>query len=52
MDKILRVMAMSVGSWLGWTIGAPLSIGAAVVLSAVGSGVGLYVIRQLAQNYF
>lgn len=39
-----------VGS-IGWAIGARLGIGTALVLSSVGSGVGLYYGRKLFDQW-
>ncbi len=36
---------------LGWWAGSPLGIFASVTLSAVGSGVGVYVVRRLWNEY-
>lgn len=36
---------------LGWTVGQLVGLGTAVVLSAVGSGVGLYYGRKLFDQW-
>lgn len=41
---------MSVGSWLGWTVGAWISFFAAFIVSVIGMGVGLYLARRLNQH--
>lgn len=47
MKKILDFVGMFVGGWLGWAIGAPISIFTAFIVSVVGTGVGLYAVRRL-----
>jgi hypothetical protein len=46
MKGFLNFMGMSVGGWLGWAIGAPISIFTAFVVSMVGTGVGLYLTQR------
>ena len=50
--KALSVMLGSalIGG-LGWWAGSPLGIFASVTLSAVGSGVGIYLVRRLWNEY-
>lgn len=50
MKRILDLIAMSVGGWLGWMIGAPVSIFTAYVVSVVGAGVGLYAARRVMRG--
>lgn len=42
MKGLLNFVGMSVGGWVGWIIGAQLSFFTAFIVSAVGTGVGLY----------
>jgi hypothetical protein len=51
MKGLIGFVGMSAGGWLGWWLGMFVGIGTAVILSAVGSGVGLYCIRKLAERY-
>ena len=44
---LIGFVGMSVGGWLGFKVG----ITTAVILSSVGSGVGLYYFRKLAERY-
>ena len=52
MAKLLAFLGMAIGGWLGWVAGARLSFFAAFVLGIVGTGVGLYVGRRIAGDYF
>lgn len=52
MQKLLAAIGAFAGSSLGWALGAHLSLFTAVVLSAVGTGVGIYYGRKLARDYF
>ena len=42
MKGFLNMFGMSVGGWIGWAIGAQVSIFTAFVVSMVGTGVGLF----------
>jgi hypothetical protein len=48
---IFAVVGTSVLGGVGWWLGEMLNLGAAVVLSAVGSGVGLYWGRRLFDDW-
>ena len=52
MDKLLGWIGLFAGSWLGWVIGDRFGLGAAIILSIVGSGVGLYLGRRISRDYF
>jgi hypothetical protein len=51
-SKILGLFGLTAGGWIGWTIGMWLSFGAAIFLSALGTGIGLYIGRRIAREYF
>ena len=42
MNGFLNFFGMSVGGWIGWALGAQVSIFTAFVVSMVGTGVGLF----------
>ena len=52
MSKLLGFLGLTLGGWLGWAIGARVSIAAALFLSILGTGAGLYLGRRIAQEYF
>ncbi|HET6680749.1 MAG TPA: hypothetical protein VFG84_06075 [Gemmatimonadaceae bacterium] len=52
MNKLVSWLGLTVGGWIGWAIGAPVSIFTAFVLSMVGTGAGLYVARRLIRDRF
>jgi hypothetical protein len=45
-------LGMTIGGWLGWIVGAPVSIFTAFVVSMVGTGVGLYLARRVTRGMF
>jgi len=52
MYKTFGWLGMFVGGWIGWAIGATVSIFTAFIVSMVGTGVGLYFGRRLANRIF
>jgi hypothetical protein len=52
MQKLLTGIGAFAGSSIGWAIGSHISIFTAVVLGAVGTGVGIYYGHKLARDYF
>ena len=52
MRKILAFLGATVGGWVGWYLGAPVSIFAAFMLSMIGTGVGMYLGIRVARNNF
>jgi hypothetical protein len=52
MTKLLGFLGMTVGGWIGWALGDPFGLFAAFLLSFVGTGLGLYLGRRIANDYF
>ena len=50
MKRLLDFVGMSAGGWLGWTVGAALSIFTAFIVSVIGTGLGLYAVRRLTRG--
>lgn len=50
MKRILDLIGMSAGGWLGWYIGALVSVFTAFMVSMVGTGLGLYFIRRITKG--
>lgn len=42
MKGMLNFIGMTIGGWIGWAIGAQVSIFTAYMVSMVGTGLGLY----------
>ena len=51
MKKILIILSISIGGWIGWWIGEHVSIMTAYFLGVLGSAAGLYFGRKLMSNY-
>jgi hypothetical protein len=51
MRKLLGMIGATVGGWVGWAIGAPVSMMTAFMLSMVGTGVGMYIGYRIATYY-
>jgi hypothetical protein len=52
MKRLLDMVGLTAGGWLGWAAGAPISIFTAFIISMVGTGLGLYAIRKLTRGWF
>ena len=50
MSRLLNLMGMTIGGWLGWALGAPVSVFTAFIVSMVGTGVGLYVAQRVTKR--
>lgn len=50
MKRLLGMIAMSAGGWLGWTIGAAISVFTAYIVSVVGAGAALYAARRFTRH--
>jgi hypothetical protein len=48
--RILDFVGMTIGGWLGWYAGAPVSIFTAFILGMVGTGVGLFAVRRFTKG--
>lgn len=52
MTKLLSFFGATAGGWLGWALGARISIMAAFVLAMIGTGVGMYFGRKFAREHY
>lgn len=50
MKRLIDIIAMSAGGWIGWAMGARISFFTAFVVSMVGTGVGLYAGRRATKQ--
>ena len=50
MSKLLRFLGATVGGYAGWVIGARVGMMTAFMLSMLGTGIGIYAARRLAQH--
>ncbi len=50
MKRFLDLVGMTAGGWLGWTVGAWVSLFTAFIVSMVGTGVGLYYTRRFTKQ--
>jgi membrane protein implicated in regulation of membrane protease activity len=51
MGKFLNLTLISLGGWLGWYLGYGVNIWVALVLAAVGSGLGAFLYRRFLEQY-
>jgi hypothetical protein len=50
MRRLLDLVGMTAGGWLGWMVGAWISLFTAFVVSVVGTGVGFYLARRVTKQ--
>jgi len=50
MKGILNFAGMTLGGWLGWALGAEVSIFTAFIVSVVGTGLGLYAAQRVTRS--
>ncbi len=51
MDRILNLIGMTIGGWLGWQLGIPISIFTAFIIGMVGTGLGLYASQRVSKHF-
>jgi len=51
MKKILIILSISIGGWIGWWLGKYVGFMTAYFLSVIGGAAGLYFGRQIIRNY-
>ena len=49
MKGMMNMVGMTIGGWIGWALGAKVSIFMAFVVSMVGTGVGLYYAQKVTR---
>ncbi|HEX6913572.1 MAG TPA: hypothetical protein VF142_24410 [Longimicrobium sp.] len=52
MGKLLALLGMTIGGWMGWAVGARFGLFAAFILGVVGTAAGLYLGRRVSNDYF
>lgn len=51
MSKLAAFLGATVGGWIGWYLGALVGTFTAFMVSIVGTGVGIYAARRLADEW-
>lgn len=51
MQKLLTMLGMTIGGYLGWLVGAPVGVFTAFMVSVVGTAAGVYAARRLSQRF-
>jgi hypothetical protein len=49
--KLFAFLGATVGGYAGWAIGAPIGVMTAFMVSMLGTGVGIYAGRRLADRF-
>ena len=52
MSRLLNFLGMTLGAYVGWYLGAPISFFTAFILSMVGTGAGLWGAIWITRRYF
>jgi hypothetical protein len=50
MKRLLDLVGMTAGGWLGWMLGAWVSVFTAFITVMIGTGAGLYAARRLGKH--
>ena len=51
MGKLFSFIGATAGGYIGWALGAPVGLTTAFIISMVGTGIGMYYGRKIAQTY-
>lgn len=51
MSMLLYFCLTTLGSWLGWALGAPFGIMVAFLLSIVGTALGVYAASRIKRTF-
>ena len=51
MGKLFSFIGATIGGYAGWFVGAKIGFTTAFIVSMIGTGVGMYYGRRIAQNY-
>lgn len=51
MKGFLNFVGMSIGGWIGWFLGATVSMFVAFIVSMVGTGVALYYTQRAIKRF-
>ena len=50
MSRLLNLIGMTVGGWLGWQLGMLVSIFTAFIIGMIGTGLGLYASLRVSKR--
>jgi hypothetical protein len=50
MTRLLNLVGMTVGGWLGWQLGILVSFFTAFLIGMVGTGLGLYAAQRVSKR--
>jgi len=50
MSRLLNLIGMTLGGWLGWELGMLVSLFTAFILGMVGTGLGLYASQRITKR--
>jgi hypothetical protein len=50
MNRLLKLIGMTLGGWIGWEFGAVISIFTGFLIGMVGTGLGLYASQRLSKR--
>ena len=51
MGRLFAFVGSTIGGYAGWALGAPVGLTTAVMVSMVGTGIGIYYGRRIAKIY-
>ncbi len=51
MKSLLTITLSIIGGWLGWWLGGQIGLFTALLISMIGTGIGIYAGRRIAQQF-
>jgi hypothetical protein len=52
MERMFVLVGATLGGWVGWVLGSPLSLYAGLFASLVGTAAGIWFARRIVDDYF
>ena len=50
MSRLLNLIGLTLGGWLGWELGMFISLFTAFIIGMVGTGLGLYAAQRVSKR--
>jgi len=51
LERTFAFLGATLGGWVGWALGSPLSLIAGLFVGLIGMGTGIWLARRLVDDY-